>query len=49
MIKNILHIENSTKRISRKQYDKELEEAEKRIDEGKYKTHEQALKVLSKW
>ncbi len=49
MVKNILHIDTTEKRITRKQYNKEILEAEKRIAKGKFKTHEQALKELSKW
>ena len=49
MVKNILHVENPSKRISQKQYNKELDEANERIAEGKFKTQEQALKALSKW
>ncbi len=49
MVKNILHVESTEKRITIKQYNKELGEAEKRISKGKYKTHEQAVKELSKW
>ncbi len=49
MVKNILNVAATEKRISRKQYNKELDEAEARIDKGKYTTHEQAVKKLSKW
>ena len=49
MVKNILNVAATEKRISVKQYNKELDEAESRIAKGKYKTHEQAQKVLSKW
>ena len=49
MVKNILNVAATEKRISRKQYNKELDEAEARIDKGKYTTHEQAIKKLSKW
>jgi hypothetical protein len=49
MAKNILYAEPSSKRISIKQYNKEIEEAEARIAKGQYKTHEQAVKELSKW
>ena len=49
MAKNILFAEPSSKRISIKQYNKEIENAEARIAKGKYKTHEQVVKELSKW
>ena len=49
MAKNILYEEPSAKRISIKQYNKEIEEAEARIEKGQYKTHEQVVKELSKW
>ena len=50
MIKSFLgKTEEKANRISIKQYNKELEKAEKRISEGKYITHE-ALKAESgKW
>lgn len=48
MVKNILNIDEDVKRISRKQYNKELEEAVDRIESGYFVTHDQALKELSK-
>ena len=49
MVKNILNVAATEKRVSIKQYNKEIDEAEARIVKGKYTTHEQAQKVLSKW
>jgi predicted transcriptional regulator len=49
MVKSILHVEPIEKRISKKQYNNEIQEARKRIASGKFKTHEQAIKELSKW
>jgi hypothetical protein len=49
MAKNILYAEPSSKRISIKQYNKEIEEAEARIAKGQYKTHAQVVKAFSKW
>lgn len=49
MVKNILHVEPSKNHTTIKQYNKEIEEAEQRIAKGKFKTHAQAIKELSKW
>ena len=49
MIKNFLNVDNDTKRISRKQYNKEINEAVARIENGKSIPNKDALKVLSKW
>ena len=49
MAKNILFAEPSSKRISIKQYNKEIQAAEARIAKGQYKTHEQVVKELGKW
>ncbi|MEI6508776.1 MAG: hypothetical protein WCO54_09850 [Bacteroidota bacterium] len=48
MIKSFLKTDEP-KRISKTQYNKELEEAEKRVTEGKYYTEKEAEKMLSKW
>lgn len=37
------------KRISIEQYNQELEEAEKEIEEGNYITHEELEKEMKKW
>ena len=49
MIKNFLNVDNDTKRISRKQYNKEINEAVARIENGKSIPNKDALKELSKW
>lgn len=41
--------DKNTGRISKKDYNKELEEAIARIDNGDFVTHKSALKELSKW
>lgn len=48
MVKSFLNIDKDTKRITRKQYNKEITEAVARIEEGNFVTHEEALKELSK-
>lgn len=48
MVKSFLNIDNDTKRITRKQYNKELDEAVARIENGNFVTHEDALRELSK-
>jgi hypothetical protein len=49
MIKSLLHVDNDTKRISRRQYNKELDEAVERIENGNSISHEEALKEIAKW
>jgi len=49
MIKSFLTIEEGTKRISRKQYNKELKNAVNRIENGDSVLHKDALKELSAW
>jgi hypothetical protein len=49
MIKSFLNVDKDTKRISRKQYNKEINEAVSRIEKGGFVTHKDALKELSKW
>ena len=49
MVKNFLNVDKETKRISRKQYNKEINEAVERIEKGNFVTHENAIKELSKW
>lgn len=39
----------SKKRISIEQYNRELDEAEKRIDSGKYIRHEDFIKEMKNW
>jgi len=49
MIKSWLNVDKDTKRITRKQYNKEINEAVARIDKGNSVSHKDALKELSKW
>jgi len=49
MVKNILQVDNSEKRISLKQYNKELIEAEKQIKSGKFTTQSDLEKESDKW
>jgi len=51
-IKNILKYRNketSPKRISIEQYNKEIDEANVRIDNGEFYTQEEAEKIMDKW
>lgn len=49
MVKSFLNVDKETKRITRKQYNKEINEAVSRIEKGVFVKHEDALKELSKW
>ena len=49
MIKTFLNVDKDTKRISRKQYNKEINEAVTRIEKGNSVSHKDALKELSQW
>ncbi len=49
MIKSFLNVDKDVKRISRKQYNKEINEAVARIEKGSSVSHKAALKELSKW
>lgn len=49
MIKTFLNIDKSTKRVTRKQYNKEIEEAVNRIDKGESVSNNDALNELPKW
>jgi predicted transcriptional regulator len=49
MAKSLLQIDRETKRITKKQYNKEINEAVARIEKGKFVTHQNALKELAKW
>lgn len=49
MVKSFLNVDKDTKRISKKQYNKEINEAVSRIDKGNFVSHKDALKELSKW
>lgn len=49
MIKSLLHVDNEKKRITRKQYNKELDEAVERIEKGTSISHKDVLKEIAKW
>jgi hypothetical protein len=49
MIKSFLNVDKDSGRISRKQYNKEINDAVSRIEKGNFVTHKDALKELSKW
>jgi hypothetical protein len=49
MVKNLLHIDKKEKRISIEQYNKEIEAAEKQIEEGKSVSQAHILKQSKKW
>ena len=49
MIKNFLNVDSDTKRISRKQYNKELDEAVARVENGNFVSHKDVVRELSKW
>lgn len=48
MVKSFLNIDTDVKRITRKQYNQEIDEAVNRVEDGNFVTHEDALKELSK-
>jgi hypothetical protein len=49
MAKKPLNIDKKTKRISKKKYNKEINEAVACIEKGKFVIHQDALKKLAKW
>lgn len=49
MVKSFLNVDKDTKRITKKQYNKELKEAVSRVEKGDFVNHQDALKELSKW
>ncbi len=49
MIKSLLHVDKDVKRITRKEYNQEIDNAILRMEEGNSVAHEDALKELSKW
>jgi len=49
MIKSFLNVEKDPKRITRKQYNKEINDAVARIEKGNSVAHKDVLKELSKW
>lgn len=46
MVKSFLNVDQETKRITRKQYNKEITEAVDRVEEGNFITHDDAIKEL---
>jgi len=49
LIKIFLNVHKDVKRITRKQYNKELNDAVSRMEKGSSVSHKDALKELSKW
>ena len=49
MAKNILHVDTTSQRISVKQYNKEIAQAEKQITNGAYTTQEELEKEVKGW
>ncbi len=49
MIKSFLNVDTDSKRISSKQYNKELDEAVARVEQGQSISHNDVLKETSKW
>jgi vacuolar-type H+-ATPase subunit D/Vma8 len=47
VVKGFLNIDKDVKRITRKQYNKEVDDAVVRIEKGNFVTHDDALKELS--
>jgi hypothetical protein len=48
-IKSYVRIKDQPKRVSIKQYNKEIDEAMARIDKGEYTTHEELIKESESW
>ena len=49
MIKSFLNVDKDVKRISRKQYNKEINDAVVRIEKGNSVANKNALKELARW
>jgi hypothetical protein len=49
LIKSFLNVDQDVKRITPKQYNKELNDAVSRMEKGNSVSHKDALKELSKW
>jgi hypothetical protein len=49
MIKSFLNVDKDAKRITRKQYNKEINDAVARIEKGNSVSHKDAIRELSKW
>ena len=48
IIKGLLNVDNNNERISSNQYNKEIDEAVSRIENGNFVSHKDALKEISK-
>ena len=48
MVKSFLNIDTDVKRITRKQYNQEIDEAVNRVEDGNFVTYEDALKELNR-
>ena len=49
MIKNLLHLDTEAKKITKKQYNKELKQASDRIEKGDFISPQDALNEISNW
>lgn len=49
MVKNFLNIDTDVKRITRKQYNQEIDEAVNRVEDGNIVTQDETTKELSKF
>ena len=49
MVKRILNVDETEKRITIKQYNRELKAAESRIAKGEFVSHNDVLKSIDKW
>ena len=49
MVKNILHIDKKEKHITIDQYNKEIDQALKQINNGETSSHAEMLKQSTKW
>jgi hypothetical protein len=49
LIKELIELKRSYQRVSTEQYNAELEQADKEIEEGNYLTHDEALKEIRSW
>lgn len=49
MVKNILLIDEREKKISVAEYNVEIEESLKQINEGNYKTQKEVIEMIKKW
>jgi hypothetical protein len=49
MVKNILHVDTSSQRITVRQYNKEIAQSEKQIANGAYTTQEDLEKEVKGW